>query len=53
MSTWINIRKQEDIEVDEDEHTLDVYIGSDNFGANYISIPVRFILNILKDNEYL
>jgi len=55
MSTWITIKKQEDVEYDSSpmtEDSIDIYIGSDNFGANYITIPVSFILKVLKDNEY-
>ena len=47
MSTWINIKKQEDVEYDEGlitEASIDVLIGDDDFGNNYVSIPVEFIL---------
>ena len=55
MSTWITIKKQEDVEYDSSpmtEDSIDIYIGSDNFGANYVTVPVCFILKVLRDNEY-
>ena len=55
MSTWINIKDQEDVELDESpmtEATIDVLYSSDKFGNNYISIPVSFIINVLKQNGY-
>lgn len=55
MSTWIEIKKQEDVEYDPlpmTEYTIDVFIGNDDFGDNYVSIPVKFILKTLQDNGY-
>ena len=55
MSTWINITKQEDVEYDSGvmtEDSIDVFLSQDNFGANYVSIPIKFILKVLIDNGY-
>ena len=55
MSTWITIKKQEDVDYDKSvyqEDSIDVYIGSDDFGANYVTIPVSFVLKVLRDNKY-
>jgi hypothetical protein len=52
MSIWSNIEKQEDVEFDGLSETVDVLIGSDSAGNNYISIPVDFIITVLKDNGY-
>jgi hypothetical protein len=55
MSTWITIEDQDDVEYDSpplSEATIDVLISDDQFGNNYVSIPVEFILNVLKDNGY-
>lgn len=55
MSTWIDIKKYEDIEYTShksNEDTIDIYIGSDDFGNNYVSVPVRLIIDVLKDNGY-
>jgi len=48
MSTWITIKDKEDIEYDPEAKTIDVLINSDNFGNNYVSIPVEFIKEILN-----
>jgi hypothetical protein len=55
MSTWITIKKQEDVEYDSPvftEDSIDVFIGNDDFGNNYVTIPVSFVLKVLKDNGY-
>ena len=55
MSTWIEIKKQEDVEYDSlplSEATIDIFIGDDKFGNNYVSVPVRFILEVLKNEGY-
>jgi hypothetical protein len=55
MSTWITIKEQEDVDYDSlpmTEDTIDVLYSTDDFGVNYISIPVSFILKVLRDNGY-
>jgi hypothetical protein len=55
MSTWITIKDQEDVGYDDgpmSEDYIDVFIGDDQFGNNYVTIPVEFILKVLKDNGY-
>jgi len=55
MSTWITIKKQEDVEYDSSpltEDSIDVFIGNDDFGNNYVTVPVSFVLKVLKDNGY-
>lgn len=50
MSTWIEIKDQEDVEYDESPMTaptIDVLISDDEFGNNYVSIPLEFIINVL------
>ena len=50
MSTWIEIKKQEDVEYNESPMTaptIDALISNDKFGNNYVSIPLEFILNVL------
>jgi len=49
MSTWIEIKDQEDVDYDSlpmTEDTIDVLYSNDDFGNNYVSIPVRFILKV-------
>jgi hypothetical protein len=55
MSQWLTIKEQEDVDYDSlplSEATIDVYVGNDYMGANYVSIPVRFIIKVLEDNGY-
>lgn len=48
MSTWYNITVPKDIEINNDDDTLEVYIGEDYGGAIYVSIPVEFIKELLN-----
>jgi hypothetical protein len=63
MSTWIEIKDQEDIEFSPEskgnytdiiiaEATIDILYSIDDFGANYISVPLRLILNTLMFQGY-
>ena len=55
MSTWIDVKKYEDIEYTPhraNEDMIDIYIGSDDFGNNYVSVPVRLIIEVLRENGY-
>lgn len=55
MSTWIEIKKQGDVEYDSlplPEDTIDILYSSDDFGNNYVSVPVSFIIKVLRDNGY-
>ena len=46
MSTWIT-KSKDDIEYDAEAETIDVYLGSDYNGNNYISIPVEIIKELI------
>lgn len=50
MSTWIEIKDAEDISYDPDDDEINVLYSDDDFGNNYISIPVSFIIEVFKDN---
>ncbi len=63
MSTWIDIKKQEDLQYSEEqrgiwkntvlaEECIEVFIGEDYSGSHYVSVPVKFILKVLRDNKY-
>jgi hypothetical protein len=54
MSTWITIKKQEDVDISLAPFgdSIDVFLSDDQFGNNYVSIPVEFIIKVLKDNGY-
>jgi hypothetical protein len=63
MSTWIEIKDQDDVEFCKAQRgvwkdtllqdaTIDVLYSNDDFGNNYVSIPVKFILKVLRDNGY-
>ena len=54
MSTWITIKDQENVDFDSpiSEETIDVIYSRDAYGANYVSIPVKFIIEVLKEHGY-
>jgi hypothetical protein len=47
MSTWHNINNAEDVELNSDDNTIEVYIGEDYGGAIYVSIPLEYVMNVL------
>ena len=51
MSTWKTITDKDDVDYDPNDDTIDVCIGSDQFGNNYISIPVEFIKELLNEKS--
>ena len=56
MSTWNIIKYQEDVEYCGEtvmtNPTIDVLIDNDNFGNNYVSIPLEFIINVLAEEGF-
>ena len=51
MSQWREIAK-EDVELSNDKQTIDVLIGSDYNGNNYIEIPIEYIIEILQKGDF-
>ena len=51
MSTWIEIKKQEDVEISEDGKTIQVLYRYDHNGNNYIEIPVEFVKTHLTQEK--
>lgn len=51
MSYWIKIEDKEGVELSEDGTSLDVLIGSDSFGNNYIEIPLEFIKRLFVNHN--
>jgi hypothetical protein len=51
MSVWYEITNQEDVEVSEDGKTIEVLFSTDNFGNNYVEIPIKFIEHCLHPAE--
>ena len=47
MSIWKQV-DEEDVELSEDGKTIDICIGADQFGNNYLEVPVELILKLLK-----
>ena len=38
-----------DIQISEEKDTLEICLGSNNFGRNYIIIDVKDVINLLKN----
>ena len=49
MSQWKDIRDKDDVSYDPGTKTIDVLVSEDEFGNNYISIPLEFIYNIINE----
>lgn len=51
MSTWIEIKDQDDVDMSDDRKELHVLYSYDYSGANYISIPIEFVKQAISDNN--
>lgn len=49
MSVWHTVKDIDDIDISEDGKTLEVLLNSDNFGNNYIEIPIEFVVKKLNE----
>jgi hypothetical protein len=52
MSNWIEPKK-EDIDLSDDKKEIHIYLFNDDFGANYVSIKVKDIIDLLLKNGIL
>lgn len=50
MSNWIEIKDRDDVEIDEDR--LEIMLEPDNFGNNYVVVPLEFIKEALSVAGY-
>jgi len=48
MSHWIEITNKEDIEIDGDD--VEIYIGSDDAGNNYVTVPKKLLISLLLED---
>jgi hypothetical protein len=50
MSTWNYISK-DDLSYDPTDNTIDIYIGSDYNGNNYLMIPLETLKTFIEEND--
>jgi len=51
MSTWIDITDPDDVEIDANLHEMNILYGSDDFGNNYISIPLTIVMAAIEKHK--
>ena len=51
MSTWTEIKDKDDVDYDVIENMINVLFSSDDFGNNYISIPLGYIIEALTNEK--
>jgi len=49
MSNWKEIKDIEDVEISQDRKSLEVFIGKDENGNNYVEIPVSLIMQKITE----
>ena len=52
MSNWTEIKDGNDVSIDNVWGNIHILYGSDDFGNNYISVPVEFITGVLIEAGY-
>jgi len=50
MSNWIEIKDRDDVEIDGDR--LEIMLEPDDFGNNYVVVPLAFIKDALAVAGY-
>ena len=48
MSEWFEIKSQEDVELSDDRESVEVLFNTDQFGNQYVEIPVEFLAELLR-----
>lgn len=51
MSTWHNINEPTDVELNESDDTIEIYIGENYGGAIYVSVPREYITRVLPSES--
>ena len=49
MSKWITISDSENVGIATDGETLDICYSRDDFGNNYVEVPIEMIIKKLKE----
>jgi len=52
MSTWIEIKDDNDVSVDKVWGDIHILYGTDDLGNNYISVPIELITGALIEAGY-
>ena len=51
MSEWYEIKNKEDVEISKDGKSLEVLFNSNDWGNQYIIIPIEFITDVFGKCE--
>jgi len=51
MSEWFEIKDQDDVDLSEDGKRIEILIGYNEFGNQYIEVPIKFITRVLKEGH--
>lgn len=65
MSTWLEVKSKDDVFIDNNQQSelektfkvkkqkpeLCIVYSRDDFGANYVSVPLDWVKERIKDNE--
>ena len=52
MSNWIEIKDSNDVSIDGVWGDIHILYSTDDFGNNYISVPIEFITEVLIEAGY-
>lgn len=55
MSEWIEIKDQVDVELSEDGEHIEILFGTNEWGSQYVEVPIKFILGLgfCKEKRHL
>ena len=49
MSEWFEVKNKEDVEVYKDRKDLEILFNTNDWGNQYIIVPIEFIKNAMMD----
>ena len=49
MSEWFEVKNKEDVEVSKDRKDLEILFNTNDWGNQYIIVPIEFIKNAMMD----
>ena len=51
MSEWYEIKDQNDVELSEDGKRIEIMFNTNEFGNQYVEVPIEFITRVLKESH--
>jgi len=51
MSEWFEITDPDDVELSKDGKRIEIMFNTNEFGNQYVEVPIEFITRVLKESH--